>query len=375
MTLRIALVAHHALGGSGVMAIEWARLLAESGHDITLFRTGTGVREPLLHPSGALGGLAQVVVEAPPHPVLDGPSHVAAMTSALMDAHALTPFDVVHIHYALPFALLAPLLRSQPNAPRVVVSLHGTDVTGIGVAPAYRSAMRAALRCCDDVTAPSRWLAEQAREALGVERAVVLQNFVDLRRFAPPLNEDRPDVRSLFGTDDGTPIIVHASNFRSVKRVHDVVDAIAAMPRPARLLMVGDGPDRESALQRASTALAGNVAAVGATDDPVRWFQQSDALLLTSASESFGLAALEALACGTPVVASRVGGLPEWLDDVGPSRLCPVGDVHAFARALTEVLSPPNDRATIRAQARAIACRVGDPAEAARAAFDLYTHP
>lgn len=371
MRLRIALVAHHALGGSGVMAIEWARLLGAAGHDITLFRTGTGVRETVL----AHDAVHQVVVAAPPHPVLDGPSHVAAMASALIDAHEAERFDVVHVHYALPYALVAPLLRAVPNPPRVVVSLHGTDVTGIGAAPAYRAAMRTALACCDTVTAPSRWLAEQAQHAFGTTRAVVLQNFVDLHRFAPPLAEDRPDVCALFGSDDGTPVVVHASNFRSVKRVHDVVDAVAAMPCPARLLLVGDGPDRDSAMQRASSALATRVAATGATDDPVRWLQQSDALLLTSASESFGLAALEALACGTPVVASRAGGLPEWLSDHGASRLCPVGDVLAFARALTEVLSPPNDRASIRAQARAVACRVGDPDDAARAALHLYTHP
>jgi N-acetyl-alpha-D-glucosaminyl L-malate synthase BshA len=375
--LRIAIVAHHALGGSGVMAVEWARLLAGRGHEVQLFRTGGNPRDSTLPRRNSPGTLTQHTVKAPPHPVLDGPSDVTAMAAALIDAHTHATLDIVHIHYALPFALIVPLLRALPNAPRCVVSLHGTDVTGIGADTSYRSAMRLALACADVVTTPSRWLSCEAEATLGLTGTRLLANFVDLGRFAPSASgpqSTRDDVARAFGCDDGTPVVLHASNFRAVKRVGDVVESVRAMPKRARLILVGDGPELAQTLNHARTVLGEDVASIGAVDDPVRYFQQSDAMLLPSSSESFGLAALESLACGTPVVTSNAGGLPEWLTGTRAARLCPVGDISGFATALSDLVFSPVLRTDLREQARAVACRVGDPNNAAIAAEALYTH-
>lgn len=376
MTLRIAIVAHHALGGSGVMAVEWAHLLAERDHDVHLLRSGPNVRDGVLWAGGARAPTVHTV-RGPAHPVLDGPSAVTSMTAALATLHGEAPIDIVHLHYALPFALVVPALRTLDHAPACVVSLHGSDVTGIGSVPAYAPALELSLRSAQAITTPSRWLADEA-VTLGLARSDLLRplpNFVDLKRFAPrEPGSDRPRIAAAFGADDGRPVIVHASNFRAVKRAADAVEAVRLLRRsvPARLLLVGDGPERSELETMAREFLGGDVAVVGAVDDPAPWFRDADALLLPSQTESFGLVALEALACGTPVVASRTGGLGEWLADVEAAVLCPVGDLNGFATALASVVAPPGGSDRLRAAARRTAEAIGGTDGAALAAEALY---
>ncbi len=374
---RIAIVAHHALGGSGVMAVEWAHLLAARGHEVHLLRFGASPRDELRHNGGGPTPTLHRVW-APAHPVLDGPSRVAAMASALIHLHRTRPLDVVHVHYALPFALVVPLLRALPAPPACVVSLHGSDVTGIGSDPAYAPALVAALYCAQAVTAPSAWLAAEAR-ALGLCPTTQVQhlpNFTDLAHFAPRAPDaPRSAVRAAFGDDDGTPVVLHISNFRAVKRAADTVEAMALLLRstPARLALVGDGPERRELETMARERLGDRVAVVGAVPDPVAWFREADALLLPSQTESFGLVALEALACGTPVVASRTGGLPEWLGASEAAALCPVGDLEAFAAALAAFFAPGRDRAALRRAARETAEGAGDATTAAGVAEAIYS--
>lgn len=369
--LRLAIVGHHNLGGSGVMAVEWARLLADRGHDVHLVRAGVGARDRVLD------RVAHVEVTPPEHPVLDGPAHEAAIASALIALHRKAPLDVVHIHYALPYALVVPLLATLPDPPTCIVSLHGTDVTGIGADDAYAGALGLGLGAASALTTPSAWLADEAAARFGLarDRLSVLPNFVPLDRFTPlDAGAPRALVAEAFGSDDGTPVVLHVSNFRAVKRVPDVVDIVARLRqrRAVRLVLVGEGPVLDAEAERARTLLREDVHAAGLVADPARWLREADALLLPSESESFGLAALEALASGTPVVASRVGGLPEWIEPLPCAALCPVGDVPAFADALDTLLDDPAGREAVRQRARRAAASVGDPTAAAIALEALY---
>lgn len=375
MSLRIAIAAHHALGGSGVMAVQWAGVLAGRGHDVHLFRTGQSVRDGLVaeHPPRA----THHRVEPATHPVLDAPSPVMATGAAILAEHAITPFDVVHVHYALPYALLVPLLRAAPNPPACVVSLHGSDVTGIGSHDAYVASLRLAVSCADAVTAPGPWLAAEAGRhgfTSAASPIEVLPNFVALDHFRVRNGDGRKTVRAAFGDDDGTPVVLHVSNLRPVKRATDAVEAVRRLRQrmPARLIVVGDGPERARLTEHARGALGDDVAFVGAIDDPAPWQRDADAMILPSESESFGLVALESLATGTPVVASDVGGLSDWLGDSPAARLRPVGDVDGFADALAELLCPNADLAALRQAARRTAEHHGSAEAAARVAESIY---
>ncbi len=377
MSVRIAIVAHHALGGSGVMAVEWADLLARRGHDVSLMRFGAHERDHIFASSDPSHAPTLYRVEAPSHPVLSSPSELCALVSTIAAEHTRAPFDIVHVHYSLPFALLAPLLATLPRRPAVVVSLHGSDVTGIGAAPEYGPALRLALQQADAITTPGPWLREQciAGGLASADSMFALPNFVALDRFiARESGADRPLVRSAFGDDDGTPVVLHLSNFRAVKRVEDVVDTVAAMASlHPRLVFVGDGPERERIFSQASHVLGNRCAAVGAIADPAAWLREADVMLLPSESESFGLAALEALASGTPVVTSNAGGLRDWLKESDASTQCDVGDVSAFAAGATRLLTG-SDEATRRRSARALAVAAGHPDRAAAIAEELYSN-
>lgn len=377
MSRRIAIVAHHVLGGSGVMAVQWAGVLADRGHDVHLFRAGSSPRDALVC-TGRDAGPTLHTVRPAAHPVLDAPSREMAMGAAVLVEHARAPFDVVHVHYAVPFALLVPLLRAAPDAPACVVSLHGSDVTGVGADPSYAAALRLAVACADALTAPGPWLAAEAAALLagtaGRAEVELLPNFVDLEHFAARNGGGRAEVEAAFGADDGSPVVLHVSNLRPVKRAQDAIEAVRLLRQtvPARLIVAGDGPERAALEALAADALGDAVAFVGAVEDPAPLLRDADALILPSESESFGLAALEALATGTPVVASDAGGLSDWLVGREAARLCPVGDVVAFASALETLLSPSVDRAALRRSAREIAEAHGSPTAAALAAESLY---
>jgi N-acetyl-alpha-D-glucosaminyl L-malate synthase BshA len=344
------------------MALEWAWALAERGHNVHLLRTGDTPRDAALARQHRSRAPTLHHVPVPEHPVVGGPSEVAAMASAILTLHEARPLDVVHIHYALPFALVAPLLRSLTSPPTCVVSLHGTDVTGIGGSPAYAPALRVALRSADVLTAPGPWLAAEAETAgfARHEAVKVLPNFVDFDRFHPLIDgEARRNVAGAFRGDDGTPVVAHVSNFRAVKRGRDAIDAVRALPTRARLLMIGDGPERAALEAHARATLGPDVAFPGAIDDPAPWLREADALILPSSSESFGLVALEALASGTPVVASRIGGLVDWLEGTPAATLCAVGDTAALARALSGFIGAGRTERHARVAARDHATRYG----------------
>ena len=352
--LRIGVVCFSTFGGSGVVAVEVALQLAARGHEVHLF---SDERPPRLPPSHADPDRAFFFhqVAAPAYPQLKYPAYGMALTSKIVEVSRRAPLDVVHAHYALPHAVSANLAREilraegEP-APRVVTTLHGTDSTLVGSDPSFLPLTRFTIATSDAVTAPSLWLADATRQALSLASQIaihVVPNFVDVDRFTPA--PPRPDVPR------ERPVIVHVSNFRPVKRVDDVVAVFARLraSRPLRLRLVGDGPERARIEADVATrGLAGDVEFLGERLELPDVLRDADLFLLPSETESFGLAALEAMACGVPVVASAVGGLGEVVPDGEVGFLRPVGDVAAHAEAAGRLLSDEPLRRAMGAAAR-----------------------
>jgi N-acetyl-alpha-D-glucosaminyl L-malate synthase BshA len=339
--LSIGVVCYPGLGGSGVIASELARGLAAKGHRIVVMATAMPERL-------RVNGVRFEPIAVPTSPVFEHAPYGLAVTSRLVELGA--GFDLVHLHYAIPHAASALHAKQMlgDKAPAMVVTLHGTDVTQH---PSLHASTAFALAGCDGLTAPSTFLRDEAvaRFGLPAERIHVISNFVDLARFAPP--DAR---RSLF--PDGGPVLFHVSNFRPIKRTLDLLEVLVRVRRtvPARMILVGDGPDHAAAVAHAGAlGLADHVRFLGRRDDFESLLGHADGFVLTSDSESFGVAALEAMACGVPVFGYRVGGLPDVVGDTGV--LVPRGDVDALAGAIVDGLPRASElgrAARQRAEAR-----------------------
>ena len=350
--LRIGVACFSTFGGSGVIAAEVAIALARRGHAVHVFSDERPTRltdapgGPIFHPVGS-----------PDYPQIRHDLYSLALASRIIEVSRREHLDVVHAHYALPHAASARLARQILSAdgdrspPRIVTTLHGTDITLVGRDPAFLPLVRFSILESDAVTVPSTWLAGATRATMDLPPALAIDfvpNFVDVDRFAPRA----PAAAAGAGRP---PVLVHVSNFRPLKRIADVV-AIFARVRaagPARLRLVGDGPERAAAVaELARLGLAGDVDVLGEQVDLPATLADADLFLLPSASESFGLAALEAMACGVPVVASDVGGLPEVIGGEGAGFLRPVGDVEGMAACARRLIDDPTLRRHMAAGAR-----------------------
>lgn len=370
--LNIGISCYPTLGGSGVVATELGMALADRGHRVHFVCYDTPRRfEPrervFLHN-----------VVAADYPVFQRAPYVLALASKLVQVAEWHDLDIIHAHYALPHAASAFLARAilaeGDKTPKIVTTLHGTDVTIVGADESYRRLTRFSVQQSDAITAPSEFLRQTAQDLLQLDEATeieVIANFVDTVRFQPAADAEavvaaHERVAGLFdccgpaeALPADAPTLVHVSNFRPVKRTLDVIEVFAQVNRgtDARLLMVGDGPERSRAETHARQAgLAGRVRFLGQQDHVGDLLRASDLLLLPSETESFGLAALEAASCGVPVVASRVGGLPEVVVDGVTGLLAPVGDVGAFSAHVTALLADPARRRAMGRAARARAC-------------------
>jgi N-acetyl-alpha-D-glucosaminyl L-malate synthase BshA len=340
--MKIGIVCYASLGGSGVVATELAHALALRSHQVRLISSD----EPFRWPAG-VEGLSFERVETPIYPLFREPQYLLALTNAIVRISREHRLDIVHAHYAVPHATAAYLAgqilaaERDPAPPRMLTTLHGTDITLIGSEPSYTRVVAFSIEQSHGVTAVSRSLRDDTIAALGVAREIrVIPNFLDCasyrRRDVPALRE-----RLLAGVDR---VVVHASNFRPVKRVGAVVEIFRLLRErvPARLVLIGDGPDRAAAERLAAGyGLQDVVEFAGEQHDLVPWLSAADLFLLPSAQESFGLAALEAMACGVPAVASRVGGLPETIDDGRTGYLCEPDDIGGMAARAIALLSNP----------------------------------
>lgn len=363
--LSIGIVCYPSLGGSGVVAAELANGLAERGHALHVIASAP--------PGRALAAAVRFHrVAVPDHPVFQHPPYALAVAGAIVEVAAAHRLDVLHVHYAVPHAASALLAARTLGdaAPRLVVTLHGSDVAGLELGAGAAAVTRAAVAAADLVSVPSAYLRGEARRHLGLDAVSVIPNFVDTQAFSPPpAAPARGRFDALFPADRAPgPVLFHASNFRAVKRPADLVEVLARVRRelPARLVLVGDGPERAAVAARAAAlGVADQVAFAGPLPLVADLLRDADAFVLPSASESFGVAALEALSCGVPVFAYRVGGLPEVVAD-GTGALVEPFDVAALAAALLAALRQPDRRAALAraARAHAVAHFARDPAVA-----------
>ena len=357
--MNVAVLCFHALGGSGVVAGELSRELAARGHRVHLVGAALPGR---LDPPPPGVTLHAVPLSGPP-PV-NGQGFAVSLAARLIELARAERIDLIHAHYAVPHAAAASLARDAlgKSAPPLLLTLHGTDVPPPEAPEGHVLLVRALALGAAALTAPSAALAAHARDRLQLppERAVdVIPNFVDTDRFQPG---DRAALMAHFPPRDWTGVAVlgHASNFRPVKRVADVLGIFARVrrERPAVLVLAGDGPERPRIEEEARRlGLAQDVSFAGAVRDLPPLLRACDLFLLPSAHESFGLAALEAMSCGVPVLASRVGGLPEVVDDDG-GVLLPAGDLDAMAAAALRLLADPAARRALSLSARARSLRL-----------------
>jgi len=354
--MNVGMVCYASVGGSGVVATELARALARRGHRIHLISS-----EPPFRWREGVPGLFFDMVQVPSYPLFREPQYLLALTNTIARVAESERLDIIHAHYAVPHATAAYLARQMLDATssrrlRTVTTLHGTDITLVGSDPSYRGVVAFSIERSDAVTAVSRSLSDDTIAALGVRRPIdVIPNFLDCdeyRRRRPD-----PDLRARMCPRGVDALIIHISNFRPVKRVDVVIDVFRRVRRHARarLVLVGDGPARaEAERQAAEYGLGDEVLFLGEQDDPVLWLSIADLFLLPSAQESFGLAALEAMACGVPVVASNVGGLPDIVQDGVTGFTCPPGDVDGMAARAVSVLTDADLRARLAANGTAL---------------------
>jgi len=348
--MRIGISCYPTFGGSGVVATELAMALAAGGDEVHVISYALPSRLSLLAPS-----LFFHEVVVPHYPLFEYPPYSLALASKMAEVARHQKLDLMHVHYAVPNAISAVLAKQilAPLPLAVVTTLHGTDITLVGNDPSYLETTRFGLRMSDAVTAVSSSLREATVEQLGLEasRIEVIPNFIDPERYA----EVRGSAGARRWAKPGEKILIHISNFRPVKRIMDVLDVFLEVRKrvPARLLLVGDGPDRAKAEERCrrggncgAVTFLGNIAAVEEV------LVGADLFLLPSESESFGLAALEALSCAVPVVASTAGGIPEVVRDGIDGLLYPVGDTAAMAAGAAALLADPTRHASFSAAAR-----------------------
>jgi N-acetyl-alpha-D-glucosaminyl L-malate synthase BshA len=354
--MNIGIVCYASVGGSGIVATELGKALARRGHQAHFISTETPFRLGEFQ-----AGLAFHQVLTPTYPLFREPQYLLSLANTIVQVARESHLEIIHAHYAVPHATAAFLSRqvlaSSGNgpAPRVVTTLHGTDITLVGNDPSYSRIVAFSIEQSDLVTAVSESLRASTYAELGVTREIsVIPNFLDC---AIHRRQDLPDLRRrLAGDDPRVKIVTHVSNFRPVKRIDAVLRIFDRIRRavPSRLLLVGDGPEVSTAHRVArELGIAELLHVVGAQEEVVPLLSVSDLFLLPSAQESFGLAALEAMACEVPVVASRVGGLPEVIEHGVTGYLHPPEALDEMAASAITLLT---DEARHRAVATA-ACR------------------
>ena len=345
--MKIGITCYPTYGGSGVVATELGIELAHRGHEIHFISYSQPFRLTTLHEN-----IRFHEVTVSQYPLFEYPPYDLALATRMAEVAEIYDLDLLHVHYAIPHSVSAMLARQMLASATFsrhlpyVTTLHGTDITLVGQDPSYLPVTRFSIEESDGVTSISNYLRERTLQEFGVKKPIeVIHNFVNCDLYVRP--KDISAERSIFAEPE-EKILVHLSNFRPVKRIGDVIEIFHRIQEkvPSRLLMIGDGPERSAAeWQVKRLGLLNRVYFLGKQDNVHEKLRISDLMLLPSQLESFGLAALEAMACEVPAVATDVGGLPEVVKDGKNGILAEVGDIETMARRAIELLS---DEARLR---------------------------
>ncbi len=353
--MRIGITCYPTYGGSGVVATELGIELAVLGHEVHFISYSQPFRL-----NGRDNGIFYHEVPVSNYPLFEFPPYDLALASRMAEVAEFNSLDLLHVHYAIPHSVSA-LLARQMLAARgrrlpFVTTLHGTDITLVGLDRSYLPITRYAIQESDGVTSISNYLRERTIADFDVTRPIeTITNFVNCDVYTPIKDEaTRARCRAHYAAPDES-LLVHLSNFRPVKRVTDVVKifALVARERPAQLILIGDGPDRSAAEWLAhDLGIHARIHFLGKQERVSELLALADLLLMPSELESFGLAALEAMACKVPSIATRVGGVPELIDEGVTGLLFPVGDVEGMAHGALSLLNDPARLDAMREAAR-----------------------
>lgn len=352
--MKIGITCYPTYGGSGVVATELGIELAQRGHEVHFITYAPPFRltepQPNIH---------YHEVEVSQYPLFEYPPYDLALATRMAEVAEIYSLDLLHVHYAIPHstsALLArQMLAAAPRPRRLpfVTTLHGTDITIVGQDRSYLPVTRFSIEQSDGVTSISNYLRERTINEFDIKRPIkVIWNFVNCDVYQRDVDSVR---RRREFADDNERVLIHLSNFRPVKRVPDVIEIFDRVQKeiPSKLLLIGDGPDRSAAEWLAfEKKIHDRVIFLGKQDRVHEKLAMADVLLMPSQLESFGLAALEAMACEVVPVATRVGGVPELIEDGVNGYLAEVGDVETMARCAIEILADEGRLRTIGKQAR-----------------------
>lgn len=352
--MKIGITCYPTYGGSGVVATELGIELAARGHQVHFitysqpFRLGGRERDIFYHE-----------VPVSNYPLFEFAPYSLALATRMFEVAAYYDLDLLHVHYAIPHSISALLARQmsavQGRHLPFITTLHGTDVTLVGMDRSYLPITRFGIEESDGVTAISRWLRDKTLADFTVKRPIeAIPNFVNCDLYMPPDPAVRAERRVAYAAPHER-LLIHLSNFRPVKRVIDVVEIFARVSRevPSHLLLVGDGPDRSQAEMLAfQLGIRDRVHFVGKQESVSELLPLADLMLMPSELESFGLAALEAMACRVPAIATRVGGVPELIDDGATGFLFPVGDVDGMAECAVRLFQDDQRLQAVGAAAR-----------------------
>jgi N-acetyl-alpha-D-glucosaminyl L-malate synthase BshA len=367
--MKIGIVCYPVKGGSGVVASELGLALSAMGVEVHFFSYALPFRL-----TGFDTRFIFHQVEVSEYPLFKYSPYDLTLASRLAEESRRVGLDIIHVHYAIPHAISGYIAKQilGTGRPRLITTLHGTDITLVGLDPSFFAVTKFSMEVSDHLTTVSRYIHDRTYQSFGIKKPIkIIANFVDNSRFRP----DQPGCdRSVFALPH-EKIIMHMSNYRSVKNAPDVVRTFEIINRqmPSKLVLVGDGPDAPNVLSLAErSGLKDRTIFLGGQDSVETILCKADLFLLPSASEAFGLAALEAMACGVPVVGSIVGGLPELITDGEVGYLEPIGDVRAMAERSLEILSDEELHRKMSQNARKLTIEKYDTRDVVRQYYAFY---
>ncbi|KIL48911.1 glycosyl transferase group 1 protein [Jeotgalibacillus alimentarius] len=334
--MKIGITCYPTVGGSGVIATELGKLLAEKGHEIHFITSSVPFRLNKMY-----SNIYFHQVEVSHYSVFQYPPYDIALANKMADVIERENLDILHVHYAIPHAVCAILGKQMTNRDvKIVTTLHGTDITVLGVDDSLTKAIKFGIEKSDRVTAVSKALVDQTNQLISPDKDIqVLYNFLDERIYRKVQSDY---LKKDYGIEDHEKVVIHVSNFRKVKRVLDVITVFEHIRNhmPSRLILAGDGPEMSAVIKKVQELqLENSVLFLGKQDNLEELYSISDLMLLLSEKESFGLVALEAMACGVPCIGTEAGGIPEVIRHHENGYIFPVGDTGSMGAAAVELLN------------------------------------